>query len=132
MKTAALFFVMTTAFFVFLTSCARGYDADSCSRLADKVALSRPLDQDDYSAMIEQSGHILSDLIASADSAQGGAGAADLLDNPAFMERLDYMFTFSSVLYRAHLSGELDAENAAAYEALDSSSEQFARLCSAL
>lgn len=130
MKTAALILVITTAFFGFLTSCVRGYDAGSCSRLADKVALARPLSQDDYSAMIEQSGHILSDLIASADSARGGA--TDLRDNPAFMERLDYMFTFSSVLYRAHLAGELDDDNAAAYEALDSSSERFARLCSAL
>lgn len=127
-----MFLVITAAFIVSLMSCADGYDGDTCSRLADKVALARPLNQDDYSDMIEQSGHILTDLIAAADSARGGAGASGLRDNPAFMERLDYMFTFSSVLYRAHLAGELDADNAAAYEALDSSSERFARLCSAL
>lgn len=122
-----------------LTGCSRGYDKEECTRLADIVATTGQLSQDDYASMINQSGHILSFLIDRTNFATDGLDAAGRADARAalrrddeYMEKFDFMFTFNSVLYRAHLAGVLSPENAAAYEALDSRSERFARLWSTL
>lgn len=120
-------------------SATEGYDAHKCGRLADRVAASQPLGQDDYAEMIAQTEYILDGLIASADSVSSASDdaerqrrAAALRDNTEFLERLGYMFTFSSELYRAHLRGELAETNRLAYEQLDSASERFARLYTSL
>lgn len=115
-------------------ACSRGLDTQECDRLSEMVATARPLSQSDYASMIAQSDYLLHYLIDATDkaTAAGGDARATLRDDPGFTARLDQIFTFSSVLYRAHLAGSLNAENAAAYESLDSISGHFASLCSAL
>ena len=85
--------------------------------------------------MIGQSRHILQFLIdktsavSQLPSDRRAAAEAALRADKDFLEQFGYMFTFSSVLYRAHLAGKLSDENSAAYEALDQSSDRYARLC---
>lgn len=122
-----------------LSACHKGYDSRTCAVLSERVATQAPLSQDDYADMIEQSDHILHYLMEAADSISAipdrdrrRAAAAALRADREFLERFDYMFTFSSVLYRAHLSGALSAENAEAYENLDAASGRLASLSARL
>lgn len=127
-----------TVIAVLCGSCHRGYDTVTCENISRKIETGRPLGQDDYARMIDQSGHILRYLIDAVDgirhcpAADRQQAASALRADPEFLERFGYMFTFSSVLYRAHLAGLLDSKNTAGYEALDLSTERYARLCEAI
>ena len=126
---------LVTAIAVLCGSCAKKYDADRCERLSAKIETCRPLAQEDYAEMISQNELILRYLIdattglSSLPAAEQREARERLHADKDFLERFGYMFTFSSVLYRAHLVGELDADNSAAYETLDHSAERYARLC---
>lgn len=134
MKKVAI--ICLTVIAVLCASCSgKEYDADRCERLSLKIETSQPIGQADYADMISQSQHILRYLIdktaavSALPSDRRRDAEARLRADSEFLERFGYMFTFSSVLYRAHLAGLLDADNTAAYEALDCSADRYARLC---
>lgn len=127
-NTIAAVIIFFSAAFVACSS-AETYSPDECRRLARRVSIEAPLTQADYKSMITQGEDIYRYLIEKAADVPKDS---TLRSDPEFMQRLDYMFTFSSVLYRAHLGGQLNAENTAAYENLDRYASQFAAICDAL
>ncbi len=125
--------VLGVAGAMWLTGCsqASAYNPDECTRVARRVSMLAPLGQTDYAEMIAQSEEIYKYLINVAEQPADDDNRP-LRENEEFMKRLDYMFTFSSVLYRAHLDGQLDAANTSAYENLDRYADHFAQICAAL
>ncbi|MDO4319336.1 MAG: hypothetical protein Q4C34_02055 [Bacteroidales bacterium] len=133
MKKVAI--ICLTVIAMLCASCSKEYDAERCKQLSFKIETRQELAQQDYADMISQSEHILRYLIdktadvSTLPAARRSQAEANMRADDDFLERFGYMFTFSSVLYRAHLAGLLDADNTAAYEALDHSADRYARLC---
>lgn len=124
-----------------LVSCGGGnsvatvsYDGELCGRLANKVERNDSLSQQEYGQMIEQNEQILIYLVEQStrltELPEGERYGAyrELLADPAYMERFGYLFTLGSALYKADVEGWLNAENSAAYDALDEYNTRFSEL----
>lgn len=134
-----IFLSLFLALGLLVSSCSKGYDADLCQSLSDKIVREQPLDQHDYAEMLFQYESILKYLISRADDVIALKNEDDrdalrqsLRNDEDYLQRFSYMFTFGSTLYQAEVRNELDAANLAAYHDLERYCDEFADRSEAL